>query len=132
MAGSGRLLVNAARGGVHSHDTPVDPAFYICVGLDSLKDLLPGAVRRPPPMTIVNSLPLPEARGQVPPRNTGPQSEENAVDNSAMVLPTPAPTRVPWEVRLQSSPLSIRQITPPHTGLNDPAMGPPPDSPDRP
>lgn len=124
VTGSGGMLVHAAHRGIHAHHAPVDPTFRVRVGLDSPQDSLPRAVRRPPAVTVMDRLPLPEPRGQVPPRNAGPQPEEGAVDDSAVILPPAPASQALWQVRLQSSPLAVRYVAPSHSEPNDPLKNP--------
>ena len=118
-AGVCGMPMGAAGGRVHADRAPVDPAFSIGIGLDGPQDPLPRAVRRPPAMPVVHCLPPPEPCWQITPWDTGPLSAQNAVDHPARAAPTPASSHVLRQVRLQPSPLLIRQITPPHTGRND-------------
>jgi hypothetical protein len=117
--GARSVLVGAAGGRVHVDHAPVDPAFRISIRLDGPQDPFPRAIRRPPAMPVMHGLPLPEPCWQITPRNTGSLPEENAVDHPAMALPTSSSPHVLRQVRLQPSPLLVRQITPPHTGQND-------------
>ena len=108
------MLVHAAHRGIHTHHAPVDPTFRVRVGLDSPQDSLPRAVRRPPAVTVVDRLPLPEPRGQCGDPSTGPASQAL------------------WQVRLQSSPLAFRYVAPSHSEPNDPLKNPSRDPSDTP
>lgn len=117
--GTSRVLMSAAGRGIDADHAPVDPALGIGVGLDGPQDPLPRAVRRPPAMTIVNRLPATEAGRQVPPGEAGPLPEQNPVDHTAVRLPASTPPAIRRQVRLQSSPLFIRKISPPHVPRNE-------------
>lgn len=74
-------------------------------------------------MPVIDRLPLPEVRWQVPPRQAGPQPEENSIDHAPVALPAPASSDVRRQVRFQQSPLGIGEITTPHTKRNDSPLG---------
>lgn len=118
-----RMLMGAADRGVHAHHTPVDPPLVIGVGLDRPQHTLPGAVRGPPAMAVVDRLPFPEAGRKISPRQTGALPEQNPVDHAPVTLPTSAPPKVLGQTRFESCQLVIRKITPSHTGQNDQPVG---------
>lgn len=117
------MLMSAAGRGIDADHGPVDVVLGIGVGLDGPQDSLPRAVRRPPSMTVVNRLPATEAGRQVPPGEAGPLPEQNPVDHTTMALPASAPPAISRQVRLQPSPLFIRQISPPHAPRNESPAG---------
>lgn len=109
-----RVLMGAAYRGIDAQ-LPDDRALRVSQGLEPGKDSLPGAVPLPPAKQVVNPAPRPVLGRDVPPRNTGPDTETYAVDQ-----PPPRPDR--WtprpgtirQQRLQRCPLPVRQISPPH------------------
>lgn len=117
--GASRVLVSAAGRGIDANHAPVDPALGIGVGLDGPQDLLPRAVRRPPSMPVVSRLPTTETGRKVPPGQAGPLPEQDPVDHTTVTLRASTSPTIPWQVRLQPSPLCIRKISPPHNPRNE-------------
>ncbi len=111
---SSGVLVNPARGGIHAHHAPVDPPPGVDVGLNGLKDPSPGAVRRPPTMSLIHGLPAPEPLRQVPPRHARADPEQDPVGHHSVINPTPAPKSALRQMRRQSRPLVVGKIAPPH------------------
>lgn len=61
------------------------------VGLDRLQEPVPGAVRRPAAMPLIDGFPAAVAFRQVAPRDTSTDPEEDSVDHGAVVVPPAAP-----------------------------------------
>lgn len=76
--GAGRVLVRAHDGGIH-RDVPVDLADRVGCCLELLQQSLPGAVRRPEPMALVDRLPRPEPLRQIAPVHPGPHPVQDPV-----------------------------------------------------
>lgn len=124
------MLMSPHDGGI-DRDVPIDFTLSVGGGLNLLEQTLPGPVCRPQPMPFVDRFPRPEPIGQVTPLNTGPHPVQNPV-NHLPVIPSPATTPVAdRQKRPQPSPLGIRQITPPHTHINDPDAEQSHDRPDK-
>src|SRR5690606_31831621 len=90
LAGAGRVLVGPAGRRVDADHAPVDPPGKVGVGLDRLQEPVPGTVRRPAAMPLVDGLPGAVAFRQVTPRNTGADPEQDPVEHGAVVVPPAA------------------------------------------
>jgi hypothetical protein len=64
-ARSRRMLMTPARRGVQAHHRPVDTALGISVDQHGREDLVPRAIRRPPPVPLVDGLPRTETHRQI-------------------------------------------------------------------
>ncbi|CAG6393379.1 hypothetical protein SCOCK_20410 [Actinacidiphila cocklensis] len=126
------MLVGTAGRRVDADHAPVDPAREVRVGLDGTQDSVPRAVRRPTAVPLIDGLPTAETLGKIPPRYARAHTEQDPVDYPAVVAPPAATLPDRRQVRLQPTPLSIRQITSPHTGHNEPTIRKSQDPPDRP
>lgn len=83
-------------------------------------------------MPLVDGLPASESLGQVTPRHSGPDPEQDPVDHLAVVAPSSASSTELRQMRLKPHPLVVFQISPPHDQNNDPIVGRSQDPPDGP
>jgi hypothetical protein len=114
LAGPGRVLMGAAYRGVDAQ-VPDNRALRVGQGLATGKDPVPGAVALLPAEQVVDPVPRSVLDGDVPPRNSGPDSEPYAVDQLP-ARPDGRPSRLrplrqQW---LQHRPLLVRDISPTH------------------
>jgi hypothetical protein len=71
----------------------------------------PGALSGPPPMPVLDRLPVAVGGRQVPPGRARPRTPEHSVDDLPVVHPlTAAPRRTVRQQRVQESPLVIAQV----------------------
>lgn len=66
---------------------PVDPPCKVGLGLDRVQDPVPGAVRGPAAMPVIDGLPRAVTFRQVTPGDTGPNPEQDAVDRADLDAP---------------------------------------------
>jgi hypothetical protein len=118
-AGASGVLVGTAGRRVDAHHGPVDPVLDISVGLDGLEYPLPGAVGGPASVPFVDRLPLAEPLRQVSPREPRPLTEQDPVDHPLVAGPPPTAPPAHRQMRLQTAPLLVRQITTAHDQLHD-------------
>jgi hypothetical protein len=90
---------------------PVHIADGIDLGLDPPKQPLPGAVRRPAAMPLVNGLPGAVPVRQVTPLHARPDPVQHPVDHLPMIPPPATAAVAHRQQRLEPLPLGIRQIT---------------------
>jgi hypothetical protein len=117
---------------VDAHHAPVDTTREVGVSLDGTQDPVPHTVRRPASMPFIDGLPTAETLGKIPPRYARPNPEQDPVEHLAVIVPPAATSSRRRQVWLQSDPLSIRQITPPHAGNIKPPNRQSHDPPDKP
>jgi hypothetical protein len=68
-------------------------------------------------MPVIDSLPVPEPLGQIPPRAPGQHPVEHPVDDQPVIIPPVSLPRMGGQQRRQSRPLRISQIMPPQPVL---------------
>ena len=125
LAGAGRVLVGADHRGVYPDD-PLALLVAVTTGSQTIEHQHPGAVRRPPPVPVVDGLPVAVGRRQVPPRTARTSPPQNAIDHLPVVDPLPTPARSPVrQKRFHLAPFLIAQVMTimhapglPHPALN--------------
>lgn len=97
------------------------------VDLQLGQDPLPGAVRRPATMTLIDRLSGPVPLGQVRPRNSSAGLVQHSVDHRAVIRPLPAGAAVHRQQRPDLPPLRVGQFMSPHhtAHLPNPNADPP-------
>ncbi len=101
-AGTSRVLVSAAHGGIRAHRRPVDTPFRVGVRLDRTQDLLPRAARgSAAAMTVAHHLPRPEARGGS--RHAAPFRSRKRIASTTVRWRFPLPPRPTCSSRCGSS-----------------------------
>src|SRR5215217_5042137 len=116
VTGAGGVLVGADDAGVNL-GVPVQLPSPIGLGPQGGLDAGPGAVGLPAHEPLVDRLPRPRPLGQIPPRDPGAGPEHDAVEDRAVIPPTPTPLgRHRWQQgasRSHSSSVSSnRRFTP--------------------
>lgn len=106
------MLVRTERSGVN-RDIPVDLPGGISASLDPLQQVLPGAVGRPGPMSLVHGLPRPVLLWKVTPVHASLDSMQYPVDHLTVITPPAAPAVAHRQQQSQPLPLGITQITRP-------------------
>ncbi len=108
--------MSADHGCVHEVQVPVDLACRLRLGLQRRQDAVPHA-RGAPTVEAARDRPTqPIARRQVAPGRTGAQNPQNTIDNAPMRrVRMPRPGLLRRQVRLQSPPLRVGQITSSHS-----------------
>src|SRR5512142_1986726 len=104
------VLVGADHGGVDRDD----PLHRLPVGVDLQigEDPLPGTVRGPPPMPLVQRLPRAVPLRNVPPRRPRGQLPHDPVDHLPVIPPPPATPARRWQQRRDPRPRLIGQLMP--------------------
>lgn len=105
--------MGAHRGGIEA-DGPVDPADRVVVNLHVGEDAVEGTVGGPPPVALIDGLPVAVPLRQVPPRGTGGQLPQDPVQHRAVIGPPAAPDRPRGQKRLDPPPRRIGQLMPSH------------------
>lgn len=110
MRCSGSMLVSA-------DDSRVDPDVpalqtSVAPALELGQQPLPGPIRRPPPVSVVDGLPRPVPNGQVTPRAPRPGTPQHSIQDAAMISPRPAgsPRSRPRQMGLECFPLLVGQV----------------------
>jgi hypothetical protein len=110
FAGPGGVLVSADDAGVDL-GVPVQLAGRVGLGVQGGLDPGPGPVGLPAGEPLVDRLPGTIALGQVPPRHSGPDPEQDAVEDLAMITPAPTPFRLGrGQQRRQPLPLLVGEL----------------------
>jgi hypothetical protein len=96
--------------GIHRHRPPL-PLGLVAAAAQLGNDPRPRPVRRPASVPVIDRLPIPETRRQIPPRTTRPGPPQHPVDHRPVIGPpaTP-PRRTIRQQSLQTSPLPLGQI----------------------
>ena len=84
------MLVGSNDGAIDKVDFPVDASFGICFGLNGGKDLVTYPLSAPAVEPAVDRAPGTVPLGHVPPRSTGFELPEDAVDDPPVILGWPA------------------------------------------
>jgi hypothetical protein len=106
--GPGRVRVRADHGGIRAH-RPVRAVGLVAPGPQDVPDPRPGPIQRPAAMPPIDGAPVPEPRGQVPPRAPGPGPEQDPLDHHPVVIPAMPLPRMRRQQRRQPAPLLIGQ-----------------------
>jgi hypothetical protein len=96
---------------IHPDHPLTRPAVQVRPHTQPIQHLDPGAVGRPPTVTVVHRLPVAVDRRKVPPGTAGAGAPHHPVDHHPVVHPLATTTGCPiWQQGLQQRPLHIRQV----------------------
>ena len=111
-AGTGSVLMGAHHGAI-DRDRPVRAVGLVTPTAQLIQQPGPHTVDRPAAVTVIDRLPVPITRRQVPPGSPSPRSPRHRINHQPVIHPPTTPTRRPIrQQRLQPRPLLMSQIMP--------------------